>query len=184
MALIVAAIVAMIVARPSSAPPRAPPGTKTIVAVIGIAIVTWLALAPDPRFGAGPLWSLGALAAAVTGVSAFSFRAGWRVWIAPAIVLAAWVPRAGAMARLVSRPARNPGLSTIVGGGRIRIVSPIPTRAAFTTAGDTIWVPRDANEDRCALAPLPCAPTLLPNLVVVRRSDGTIAGFRTELPRS
>jgi hypothetical protein len=155
---------------------------RLLVAVIGLAIAVWLATAPDPRFGAGPLWALGTLVAASAGMGSRDIARGSRARLALGLALLVWTPHAVEMLRLVTRPARNPGLTTVLRTRHIGIMRTPPMRAALTQAGDTIWVPTSTKDDQCFLAPLPCAPSLPAGLVVVRGRDGAITEFRTRNP--
>jgi hypothetical protein len=149
------------------------------IAVAGI--VAWLSGAPDPRFGMGPLWALGAIVFATAGAAAFPFGTPLRpiaaVWL---LVAVAWAPLLTEGLRLATRPLRNPGIAALVAPARPVIVATPQMSTRVIASGDTVRMPMP-GDDRCYLAPIPCMPYWREGLVALRDASGAIREFR--MPR-
>lgn len=144
-----------------------------------VAVIYWFMTAPDLRFGQGFLWSAATLAFS-SGVS--RLRASY------APTKAAGAERAAlslsaivilALAHFTSTTYFEPP------GPRMMhswpVVPELPSekaRVEFTKGGIPVHIPKSGGQ--CWDYTLPCAPSLTPNLEVLRDEHGQLRGFRVD----
>lgn len=173
--LMAAAVVAWVL---SGQPRSETVGGRAVVALLIVTLGFWVVAGPDPRFGAGPLWALGAYALATIGRGAFPTGGRFRpASAALVVVVVVSAPMLLEAARLLSRPTRDPGLAVLVRSPFIPIVKTPLMRSTTTIDGDTVWIPPPGHRGRCYLAPRPCAPGLVPDLRVLRDDSGGFRGY-------
>lgn len=147
-----------------------------LVCVIGISY--WTVMAPEPRFGAGFLWSAGLLPLAL-GLSRLLQGRGPGTGKVPRLLYSGFAGLALLVLVLAAASAiLRRAAPLLTRQQSIWVLAPIvapPFSQVTTLTGDILNQP--SGTDQCWLIPLPCTPFASEELRLVRRPDGQVVAI-------
>ncbi len=164
------------VVSPAPAPAeRRPFLTLSLVCLAGLAY--WFVIAPEPRFGAGFLWSGGLLPLAF-GLARLASGSRW-TGPTPRLLRVSFVSLALALVTLAALSAVLRRAAPILTYQQtVWTLAPLPVppfTQVKTLSGDILNRPTET--DQCWLIPLSCTPFASEELRLVRRADGQVVAI-------